>query len=178
MMFIPFSRAWTKFRRYLYTAACARALNVDRHGLDVSGPCVIHGHGKFVVGRPVSLRATPRLPIELYCAKDGVLTLGDGCFLNQGVHIACLTQVTIGRGCLLADQVLVMDGDFHGVGHQPARTAPIVIETGAWIGARAILLKGVTIGEGAIVGAGAVVTRSVPPRTVVAGNPAVVIRSI
>lgn len=167
-----------KLRRYRYTAACARQLGVPRTRLNVSGPCVIHGAGTFRVGERVTLRATPRLPIELYCGKGAVLSLGDDCFLNQGVQIACLAQVTIGSGCLLADGVLVMDGDFHGVGKEAAECAPVVIEQGAWVGARAIILKGVTIGEGAVVGAGAVVTRPVPPRTLAAGNPARIIRAL
>jgi acetyltransferase-like isoleucine patch superfamily enzyme len=58
------------------------------------------------------------------------------------------------------------------------RSASIRVSKGAWIGARAIILKGVTIGEGAVIGAGSVVTKDVPPYTIVAGNPARVIREI
>jgi acetyltransferase-like isoleucine patch superfamily enzyme len=60
----------------------------------------------------------------------------------------------------------------------PEDIRPVVIEDGVWIAARAIILKGVTIGRGSVVGAGAVVTADVPPRTVVAGNPAKVIKNI
>ncbi|MBI5303617.1 MAG: hypothetical protein HY868_15890 [Chloroflexi bacterium] len=56
------------------------------------------------------------------------------------------------------------------------QSTPVRIERGAWIGARAIILKGVTIGEGAVVGAGAVVTHSVPPRSLAVGNPAQIVR--
>lgn len=55
---------------------------------------------------------------------------------------------------------------------------PIIIGDDAWIGFNAIILKGVTIGEGAVVGAGAVVTKDVPPYTVVAGNPAGVVKKL
>jgi len=139
---------------------------------------VIHGGGRFVIGKNVSLRATPRLPIELYCAPGATVTLSDDCFLNQGVHIACLREVAIGRQSLIADEALIMDTDFHSVGDEPIQTAPVIVERGAWVGARAIVLKGVTIGEGAIVGAGAVVARSIPSRAVAVGNPARVVRSI
>ena len=57
-------------------------------------------------------------------------------------------------------------------------TAPVTIERGAWIGARGVLLPGVTIGHGAVVGAGAVVTTDVPPNTLVAGVPARTVRSL
>jgi acetyltransferase-like isoleucine patch superfamily enzyme len=169
---------WGRLRRLYYTRRAARALGCSAAQLDVSGPCVIHGGGRFVIGKNVSLRATPRLPIELYCAPNAILTLQDNCFLNQGTQIACMREVSIGERCLIADQTLIMDTDFHSVGGEPIQLAPVRIERSAWVGARAIILKGVTIGEGAIVGAGAVVTRSIPARAVAVGNPARVIRLV
>jgi acetyltransferase-like isoleucine patch superfamily enzyme len=129
-------------------------------------------------GKDVSIRATPRLPVELYCAPGATLTLADNSFLNQGVHVACTREVTIGERVLIADQALIMDTDFHAVGDEPAASAPVVIERGAWVGARAIILKGVTVDEGAIVGAGAVVARSVPSHSLAVGNPARVVRDL
>jgi acetyltransferase-like isoleucine patch superfamily enzyme len=169
---------WNRLRRSYYTRRAARALGCSPVQLDVSGPCVIHGGGRFVIGKNVSIRATPRLPIELYCAPGATMTLQDNCFLNQGTHIACMREVSIGEGSLIADQVLIMDTDFHAVGDRPVASAAVVIERGAWVGARAIVLKGVTIGERAIVGAGAVVARSIPTRAVAVGNPARVMRSL
>jgi acetyltransferase-like isoleucine patch superfamily enzyme len=171
-------RLWNRLRRFCYTRRAARLLGVSAKQLDVSGPCVIHGGGRFVIEGKISIRATPRLPVELYCAVGATMTLQDNCFINQGVHIACVKSVFIGVDSLIADQVLIMDTDFHGVGDQPAKSAPVVIERGAWIGARAVILKGVTIGEGAVVGAGAIVARSVPARTVAVGNPARAIRGL
>lgn len=172
------SGLWHRLKRSYYTRRAARALGCLASQLDVSGPCVIHGGGRFVIGKKVSLRATPRLPIELYCAPNATITLEDNCFLNQGTHIACVSQVTIGEGCLIADQALIMDTDFHAVGDTATKSAAVSIEKGAWIGARAIVLKGVTIGEGAVVGAGAVVSKSIAPLSVAVGNPAQVVRSL
>lgn len=169
-------RFWRSVRRAFYTRWYSRQLGQSSAQLDISGPCVIHGGGQYRVGRGVSIRATARQPVELYCKSGGVLTLRDGSFLNQGVHLACCQAIEIGEQCLLADEVLVMDSDFHGVGEGEAKSAPIVLERGVWVGARAIILKGVTIGEGAAIGAGAVVTRSVPPRSLAVGNPARVVR--
>lgn len=131
-----------------------------------------------MIGKNVSIRATPRLPVELYCATGATITLKDNCFLNQGVHIACTSEVSIGEHSLVADQVLIMDTDFHAVGEQQTKSAPVIIGRGAWIGARAILLKGGTIGEGTVIGAGAVVVSSIPSRTIAVGNPARVIRDL
>jgi len=165
-----------RLRRWYYTRRAARALRCSPAQLDVSGPCVIHGGGRFVIGQSVSIRATPRLPVELYCAPGATLMLKDNCFLNQGVHIACARDVCIGESALLADQVLVMDTDFHAVGDAETKAASVLVGSGAWIGARAIILKGVTIGDGAVVGAGAVVVRSIERRSVAIGNPARVVR--
>lgn len=151
-------------------------MHVSHTQIDINGPCVIHGGGQFHVGRNVSIRSTSRQPVELYCKRGGRLTLKDGSFLNQGVHLACSDAIEIGQQCLLADEVLVMDSDFHGVGGAAAKSAPVILQAGVWVGARAIILKGVTIGEGAVVGAGSVVTRSVPPRSLVVGNPARIVR--
>src|SRR5260370_16002144 len=147
--------AWGRLRRLYYTRRAARSLSCSPSQLDVSGPCVIHGGGRFVIGKNVSLRATPRLPIELYCAPGATLTLQDNCFLNQGTHIACMREVTIGEESLIADQALIMDTDFHAVGNTPARTSPVIIAPCAWVGARAIILKGSTVRSAAILAAAA-----------------------
>lgn len=104
------------------------------------------------------------------------MTLGGGCFLNQGVRIACTRRVVIGEGCLLGDEALIYDSDFHGIDDRSVASAPVILERGVWVGARAIVLKGVTIGAGSVVGAGAVVTRSLPERSLAVGNPARIVR--
>lgn len=172
-MFTSLARQITRF---YYSYRCARRFEIPYKEIDVSGPCIIHGQGEFQVGQKILVRATRHLPVELYCAAGGLLVLQNGCFLNQGVHIACASKVVVGEQSLLADQVLIMDTDFHPIGSAPIKTAPIIIERGAWVGARAIVLKGVTVGEGAVVGAGAVVTRSIPPHSLAVGNPARIVR--
>jgi acetyltransferase-like isoleucine patch superfamily enzyme len=72
--------------------------------------------------------------------------------------------------------VLIMDTDFHRVDGRPSGDAAVSIGNRVWIGVGAKILKGVTVGDGAIVAAGSVVTRDVPAATLVAGNPARVIR--
>jgi acetyltransferase-like isoleucine patch superfamily enzyme len=85
--------------------------------------------------------------------------------------------VTIGRDCKIARDVIIMDTDQHELPGQGLLVSPVVIEDRAWIGARAIILKGVTVGHDAIIAAGAVVTRDVPARAVVGGVPAKVLGS-
>lgn len=105
----------------------------------------------------------------------GTLSLGSG-YAADGVHIDCHQAVTIGHGVAIAKEAVIMDTDHHMITNR-AMTAPVTIGDHVWIGARAIVLKGVTIGDGAIVAAGAVVTRDVPARTIVAGNPARAVRT-
>ena len=79
----------------------------------------------------------------------------------------------------------IVDFDFHPLTPEgraeninAGAAAPLVIEDDVFVGMEALILKGVTVGEGAVVGAGSVVTQDVPPRTVVAGNPAQVVREV
>jgi len=86
--------------------------------------------------------------------------------------------VTVGDDVALANEVYVMDSDSHGVEGRPVKEEPIHIGDGTWVGARAIILPGVTIGSRCLIAAGSVVSKDVPDDTLVAGNPARVIRKL
>lgn len=107
------------------------------------------------------------------------LTLGRG-YINSDTVIACAKEITIGERCAIARGVFIYDSDNHKLlgedGEATNASAPVHIGDRVWIGVGAIILKGVTIGDGAVVAAGAVVTRDVPSRCIVAGNPARVVR--
>ena len=82
---------------------------------------------------------------------------------------------------MLGNFCYLSDSDWHDIHDRtcmPGGSAPIVLERGAWIGDSAIVLKGVRVGENSIVGAGAVVTKDVPPNVIVAGNPARVVKHL
>ena len=108
--------------------------------------------------------------------KGGHLTL-EGGFINEGCQITCASHTTLGKGCTIGRDVVIRDYDGHTIdlpGYEIAK--PIHIGEHVWIGNRAIILKGVTIGDGAIVAAGALVTGDVPAHTIVAGIPARIIK--
>ena len=107
--------------------------------------------------------------------RDAEIEIGQGTFVNHRTEIVAHRSVRIGRDCLLAWDVLVLDSDSHSVDGS-APTAPVSIGDGVWIGCRATVLKGVTVGDGAVVAAGSVVVTDVPARTLVGGNPARVLR--
>jgi acetyltransferase-like isoleucine patch superfamily enzyme len=103
------------------------------------------------------------------------LEIGAGTSLTDSCWVAASQSITIGRDCAISWNVTILDDDGHGDG-PPPYSAPIVIGDRVWIGCNATILKGVTIGSGSIVAAGAVVTRSCPPRSLIAGVPARIVR--
>lgn len=117
---------------------------------------------------------------SIYVAPNAKLILKGGwSFLNTNSTLNCFNYIEIGKGCSISDNVSIQDSDNHNIdGNMLGSTAPIVIKDRVWIGKNVTILKGVTIGEGAVVGAGSVVTKDVPSNSVVAGNPAKVIKEI
>jgi acetyltransferase-like isoleucine patch superfamily enzyme len=128
---------------------------------------------------------------------NGSCTVGDFTLMN-GALVMAEERIEIGSHCLISWNVGIADSDFHPLApaqriidaHALApffkdrpprpklRTTPVIISDNVWIGMNAIILKGVTIGENSVVAAGAVVTKSVPPNVVVAGNPAAVTKEL
>jgi acetyltransferase-like isoleucine patch superfamily enzyme len=144
----------------------------------VLGPCEINSEGTIEVGDGLTIRSRKHNMVEISCARQGRLTLGKNVFLNQGVRIACSQEISIGDNALIGDETVILDNDYHGVANSPAKAAAVTIESDVWLGTRVIVLRGVTIGRGSVVGAGAVVTRSIPPFSFAAGVPAKVIKSL
>ncbi len=114
-------------------------------------------------------------------AGPGTVTVGADSLLN-GSWIGCWTTVTVGAGSLLSDCELV-DNTFHNLDparrHQPpspGTRAPITLGENVWVGAGALVMKGVTIGRDSVVGAAAVVRSDVPDRVVVIGNPQQIVK--
>lgn len=108
-------------------------------------------------------------------ATDARLRVGSG-YMNHGGMIDCFGEITIGENALIGPQVVIRDSDNHTPPGGGPMTAPVHIGNRVWIGQRAMILKGVSIGDGAVIAAGAVVTRDVPARTMVGGVPARVLR--
>lgn len=110
------------------------------------------------------------------------LTVGENVFFNAGCLFDLADTITIDDEAVLGYEVMVITGA-HDFGSHRRRAGevtpkPVHIGAGSWLGARCTILPGVTIGEGAVVAAGAVVTKPVPPDTLVGGVPAVVIRQL
>ena len=119
---------------------------------------------------------------ELVVVVGGRLDIGESAFINYGCSISATQLVHIGPRCNIGTHVILMDSDFHRLEperrDEPPEPAPIILEDNVWLGARVIVLRGVTIGAGSAIGAGSVVTRDIPPRSVAAGSPAKVLRTL
>ena len=169
----------TKAIQYLASKWKLRKCNKTGTLCTVAGRIAIANYGTIILGNRVRFRAS-HLPIELGTCPGGVLTVGDTTFINSGVSIGVQERVTIGSNCAIGNLCIIMDSDFHSPDDHTKwpEAKPVTIEDNVWLGARVTVLKGVTIGTGAVVAAGAVVTKDVAPRTLVAGVPARFIRNL
>ena len=139
----------------------------------------LSGSGKIVLGEGVSFNGTV-VPIELVTYESGSIEIGAHTFINYGSSIAARTSVKIGSHCHLGHYMFVMDNNQHDVVRhwELPPSDPVVIEDNVWIGSKVVILPGVRIGSRAVIGAGSIVTKDVPPRCVAAGNPARVLRHL
>jgi maltose O-acetyltransferase len=108
--------------------------------------------------------------------------IGEACLLNTFLHLNASAAITIGSGVGIGHHVVIIT-DTHRIAGPSQRcgeriSLPVSIEDGAWIAARVTILPGVTIGRGSVVAAGALVVKSIPPNSLVAGVPARVLREL
>ena len=111
---------------------------------------------------------------DIILFKDAKLTLGKS-FINSDAKIRCHKSITIGDDCAISHDFTIMDSNAHYLDGDN-KTKPVIINNHVWIGTRVTVLSGVEIGEGAVVAAGSVVTKDVPPHSIVGGCPAKVIK--
>jgi acetyltransferase-like isoleucine patch superfamily enzyme len=159
-----------------------------RHADSVGARVRMYGHrprvvnqGRMVIGERARLSSTTAA-LELASGPGGLLEIGKSVFINYGTSISASRLVRIGDDTQIGTHCMLIDNAFHRV--EPERrqerpeSAAIVLGTNVWLGARVIVLPGVTIGADSVVAAGSVVSKDVPPRTLVGGMPAKVIRAL
>lgn len=107
------------------------------------------------------------------------VVIGKDCWMNDGSYLECEANITIGDNVLIGRNVTIRDSDGHDHGDafgKKGRCLPVVIGNSVWIGSNAMIQKGVHIGDGAIIAAGAVVCRDIPANTLAGGVPARVLK--
>ena len=130
--------------------------------------------------------------------KEAVLTIGADCYIGDESRIWCAKNIMIGDRVLIAHNVNIFDTATHPIDKraryehekivkecglpvdlcQSISEEAVIIHNDVWIGCNSIILKGVEIGEGSVIAAGSIVTKSVPPNVMVAGNPAKVVKAL
>ena len=180
-------------RRYLSYKICnIEGLTVGSGASFWSSPIIDISNGaEIIIGDEVTINSqnlgyhiNMHSPCKLFADRKGAkISIGE----KSRIHGTCIhayTSISIGRHCLIAANCQIIDSSGHDLSFDDVYnrvntvgdSRPIVIEDAVWIGANSIILPGVTIGKGSVVAAGSVVVKDVPAMSVVAGNPAKVIK--
>lgn len=146
--------------------------------VSINGKPIIENKGQIILDDNVRLWSNI-VQSKLYTGSNGQLIVGNNSRLN-GVHIDARELVKIGKNVRIAPYTIILDSDFHDIKDHftDGPSKPVIIEDDVWLATRCTVLKGVTIGKGSVVAAGAVVTKDVPSNCVVAGVPARVIKRL
>ena len=183
---------YMKLINKIYNKALIKYYNVSvGKNFVCEGRLIIQGHGKYSIGNNVHIISEESInPIggnrTVLQTLDGAsITIGNNCGLSHAV-LAARKEIVIEDDVMIGAGVRIFDNDFHSIDYASRmenpdtniRSSPVRIRQGAFIGAHSILLKGVEIGHHAVIGAGSVVTKSVPGREIWAGNPATFVREI
>ncbi len=175
---------WVRFKLWLWGARIGRRLKSD-------GNLNIYNRGTILVGddchfssgwmaNPVGGAQCSTFQV----LKGAKLSIGNSCGISNAV-ICCRKGITLEDGASLGGGTSLYDNDFHPLDASEriwdggdVKSAPIIIRRRAWVGGHCLILKGVTIGENSVIGAGSVVTRDIPANVIAAGVPAKVLRRL
>lgn len=154
-------------------------------------PIRIDGIGMVNIGDYCSLGYQPAIRLgngEILLQareRNSIVLIGNRCSFSNNIFIIARTQIELGEGCLVGDRVTIMDADFHEIdprarekGVGSGETAAVKIGNNCWIGTDAMILKGVTVGDDSIIAPKSVVTKSFPAKSIIAGVPATLVRSL
>lgn len=166
------------------------SLKVWWWGITLGRYCVFHGQPHFyrypnswiLVGERCKFRSSTasnligiNRPCQLSTLTDhATIRIGNGCGFS-GTVIGCALNISLGDNVRCGANTLITDTDWHTDDNRTGENAPVSIGNNVWLGVDVIVLKGVTIGENTVVGAGSIVTRSLPENVYAAGIPAVVV---
>ena len=165
------------WRRIYFTARLAAQIKEMDFSVKCDGPVWISGTASIKLGK----RCRLGMDVELRTVEDGRIQIGEDTRLNRGCTLTSYAQIRIEDFTIIGEFVSIRDAN-HGLKRgepmrfQPHTCEPILIGRDVWIGRGSCILPGVTIGEGAVIGANSVVNRDIPEFAIAAGVPAKVIK--
>ncbi len=183
-----FSRKWPSFCFYVMDKPFLKS---SGHSYFLGKDFSFHNHKYIAIGdKFVALQRCRIEAIDTYGGEsfEPQIIIGDNVNFNTDIHIACINKVIIGNNVLLASRIFISDHS-HGevtkesISKAPSKRnlvskGPVIIEDNVWIGEGVSILPNVTIGKNSIIGSNAVVTKSFPENSVIAGIPAILIKSL
>ena len=170
----PLRRIW---RRIYLTARLAADISDMDYSVQCDGRVHVSGTANIKLGK----RCRLGMEVELRTVEAGQIQIGEDTRLNRGCTLTSYAQIRIEDFTIIGEFVSIRDAN-HGLKrgepmrYQPHTCEPILIGRDVWIGRGSCILPGVTIGEGAVIGANSVVTRDIPDFAIAAGVPAKVIK--
>ena len=175
---------WVKVQAFLYGG---KVKLLKRNNLSI--PLVTNGEGEVRVsdsnnfGYQLSPGFKNGSILIQARMKQSKIIIGQRNFVSNNVSIIANNAVVIGNNCQIGNDVQIFDSDFHELSpetrnHSAGKTKPVYIGDNVWVGSNSIILKGVHIGNGAVIAAGSIVTKNVKNSTLVAGNPAKYIKQL
>jgi acetyltransferase-like isoleucine patch superfamily enzyme len=174
---------WRELWRFKKLGIRWQLKNVQKIGaeIELTGPVIIRNSGMIEIGDQVIFDSRWYKPIYIQLARhEAKLNIENNVFINYGAEISLVREVFIGAYSLIGIDCLIYDTDWHSLDglDRDVSVAPTRIGRGVWLGARVIVMKGVTIGDNTVVAANSVVTHDLPNNVLAGGSPAKVIRSI
>lgn len=185
-----------RFYNLIFKLSILFEKNVKISNVNIDGSVFIKKSpkGKLLIGRNFTLNSRPGSNLvgitnraSFQILEEGRIEIGDNCGFTSTV-LSSRTLIKIGNNVLIGGNARIYDHDYHSLNHlhrrdskldaQNVKTSEVIIEDDVFIGTNSIILKGVKIGARSIIGAGSVVSlKNIPPDSIVAGNPARIIKS-
>ncbi len=176
-------------RDFFYSLWLQGAIKQAGHGTIIHYPATIRGGKNITIGNMTAIWKNSVLTTWQHyegMRLNPSLSIGDECDFGEYIHISCANSITIGNGVLTGRWVTICDNSHGQTSYEQMQLPPtkrplntkgaIIIGNNVWIGDKATILDGVNIGQGAVIAANSVVTKDVPPYSVAAGAPAIIIK--
>ncbi len=174
-----------RIKKYQFLSNCKNVSGKPK----LYNPALLNGNGKIIFGKNVQLGVINSAGFYNNYSyfevryPESTIEIGDNVAINNGFSIVAFSKIVIGNNVVIGTNCTILDSDAHDLNplnrnNLNPLAKPTVLKNNVFLGSNVTVLKGVTIGENAVIGNSSVVTKDIPDNVVAAGNPAKVIRSL